>query len=118
MFVFFKQKTAYEMRISDWSSDGALPISRSLRPNKLFPKKPLQPLFLPLTLLPSAGALIVCQSAKTDILTEGESLVKSGAENIPAVGTLCGGRTTRYARSGSVRGSKISPIPRTKPGLP
>src|SRR3546814_11225922 len=23
---FFKQKTAYEMRISDWSSDGALPI--------------------------------------------------------------------------------------------
>src|SRR3546814_20549495 len=27
MFFFFKQKTAYEMRISDWSSDGALPIS-------------------------------------------------------------------------------------------
>src|SRR3546814_9293169 len=26
LFVFFKQKTAYEMRISDWSSDGALPI--------------------------------------------------------------------------------------------
>src|SRR3546814_2225296 len=25
---FFKQKTAYEMRISDWSSDCALPISR------------------------------------------------------------------------------------------
>src|SRR3546814_15200818 len=29
MFVFFfKQKTAYEMRISDWSSDVALPISQ------------------------------------------------------------------------------------------
>src|SRR3546814_2196033 len=27
LFFFFKQKTAYEMRISDWSSDGALPIS-------------------------------------------------------------------------------------------
>src|SRR3546814_8494770 len=27
---FFKQKTAYEMRISDWSSDGALPISSLL----------------------------------------------------------------------------------------
>src|SRR3546814_9738190 len=27
MFFFFKQKTAYEMRISDWSSDVALPIS-------------------------------------------------------------------------------------------
>src|SRR3546814_7776276 len=27
MFCFFKQKTAYDMRISDWSSDGALPIS-------------------------------------------------------------------------------------------
>src|SRR3546814_13052381 len=26
VFFFFKQKTAYEMRISDWSSDCALPI--------------------------------------------------------------------------------------------
>src|SRR3546814_11957682 len=26
-FFFFKQKTAYEMRISDWSSDVSLPIS-------------------------------------------------------------------------------------------
>src|SRR3546814_9975273 len=26
MFFFFKQKTAYEMRISDWSSACALPI--------------------------------------------------------------------------------------------
>src|SRR3546814_12137826 len=26
MIFCFKQKTAYEMRISDWSSDGALPI--------------------------------------------------------------------------------------------
>src|SRR3546814_19522087 len=27
MFFFFKQKTAYEMRISDWSQTCALPIS-------------------------------------------------------------------------------------------
>src|SRR3546814_4983247 len=27
MCFFFKQKTAYEMRISDWSSECALPIS-------------------------------------------------------------------------------------------
>src|SRR3546814_1640028 len=27
MFFFFKQKTAYDMRISDWSSTCALPIS-------------------------------------------------------------------------------------------
>src|SRR3546814_20786246 len=27
-FCFFKQKTAYELRISDWSSECALPISR------------------------------------------------------------------------------------------
>src|SRR3546814_7938596 len=27
-FFFFKQKTAYEMRISDWSSDVCLPICR------------------------------------------------------------------------------------------
>src|SRR3546814_4110183 len=31
LFFFFKQKTAYEMRISDWSSDVALPICRDLR---------------------------------------------------------------------------------------
>src|SRR3546814_10634332 len=27
VFFFFKQKTAYEMRISDWSSDVCFPIS-------------------------------------------------------------------------------------------
>src|SRR3546814_5213275 len=30
LFFFFKQKTAYEMRISDWSSTCALPITRLL----------------------------------------------------------------------------------------
>src|SRR3546814_9725374 len=30
MFFFFKQKTAYEMRISDWSQTCALPIWRSV----------------------------------------------------------------------------------------
>src|SRR3546814_8739227 len=30
VFFFFKQKTAYEMRISDWSSECALPISGKL----------------------------------------------------------------------------------------
>src|SRR3546814_17774938 len=42
-FVFFKQKTAYEMRISDWSSDGLFRSElgpearrdiRSLRPDR------------------------------------------------------------------------------------
>src|SRR3546814_10059923 len=28
VFFYFKKKTAYEWRISDWSSDVALPISR------------------------------------------------------------------------------------------
>src|SRR3546814_1854950 len=31
-FFLFKQKTAYEMRISDWSSDVALPICTMGRP--------------------------------------------------------------------------------------
>src|SRR3546814_21013442 len=31
VFFFFKQKTAYEMRISDWSSTCALPISAKRR---------------------------------------------------------------------------------------
>src|SRR3546814_5011177 len=31
LFFFFKQKTAYEMRISDWSSDCALPICHGQR---------------------------------------------------------------------------------------
>src|SRR3546814_8554953 len=29
LFFFFKQKTAYELRISDWSSTCALPISQA-----------------------------------------------------------------------------------------
>src|SRR3546814_2411992 len=43
LFFFFKQKTAYEMRISDWSSDvcssdliqGEIAFSRGCRPDKL-----------------------------------------------------------------------------------
>src|SRR3546814_19818483 len=37
IFFFFKQKTAYEMRISDWSSDvcsSDLPVERVLRPRR------------------------------------------------------------------------------------
>src|SRR3546814_8583563 len=38
-FLFvFKQKTAYEMRISDWSSDVALPISRFPWSGRAMPK--------------------------------------------------------------------------------
>src|SRR3546814_7583089 len=36
VFLFFKQKTAYEMRISDWSSDVALPICSTNRRGKRF----------------------------------------------------------------------------------
>src|SRR3546814_4106467 len=35
MFFFFKQKTAYEMRISDWSQTCALPISSILHRGRL-----------------------------------------------------------------------------------
>src|SRR3546814_4014881 len=41
-FFFFKQKTAYEMRISDWSSTCALPISVILKaplPNPPLPSQ-------------------------------------------------------------------------------
>src|SRR6059058_6323302 len=31
LFFFFKQKTAYEMSLRDWSSDGALPICEEIR---------------------------------------------------------------------------------------
>src|SRR3546814_1590212 len=34
MFFFFKQKTAYEMRISDWSSDVCSSDLSSLMPNR------------------------------------------------------------------------------------
>src|SRR3546814_5061748 len=37
LFFFFKQKTAYEMRISDWSSACALPIS--VRPPPQEPRR-------------------------------------------------------------------------------
>src|SRR3546814_20354714 len=40
VFVFFfRQKTAYEMRISDWSSTGALPISPALPKNPMAPPR-------------------------------------------------------------------------------
>src|SRR3546814_18721046 len=32
IFFFFKQKTAYEMRISDWSSACALPVASLIQP--------------------------------------------------------------------------------------
>src|SRR3546814_5814320 len=39
VLFFFKQKTAYEMRISDWSSDVCLPISRNIfRPGDVPPE--------------------------------------------------------------------------------
>src|SRR3546814_14062691 len=45
LFFFFKQKTAYEMRISDWSSDvcssdlpGSLCLSQSQRRGEVSPK--------------------------------------------------------------------------------
>src|SRR3546814_7318138 len=37
LFVFFKQKTAYEMRISDWSSDVC---SSDLLPQQLLRRRP------------------------------------------------------------------------------
>src|SRR3546814_10915400 len=40
-FFFFKQKTAYEMRISDWSSDVC---SSDLKVAALLPQTPLLPL--------------------------------------------------------------------------
>src|SRR3546814_10025704 len=39
LFFFFKQKTAYEMRISDWSSTCALPISRKLDADRTAQKR-------------------------------------------------------------------------------
>src|SRR3546814_3322328 len=36
VFFFFKQKTAYEMRISDWSSDVCSSDLPHLRPNAIF----------------------------------------------------------------------------------
>src|SRR3546814_9904499 len=38
--LFFKQKTAYEMRISDWSSDVALPICWPHQPSVLRVRSP------------------------------------------------------------------------------
>src|SRR3546814_7215291 len=46
LFFFFKQKTAYEMRISDWSSDvcsSDLPGGRGDRPRRNRREQPLTP---------------------------------------------------------------------------
>src|SRR3546814_1768553 len=39
MFFFFKQKTAYEMRISDWSSDVCSSDLGARRPRRLHPRR-------------------------------------------------------------------------------
>src|SRR3546814_16508467 len=41
MFVFFKQKTAYEMRISDWSSDVCSSDLQEARPQLRLPRAEL-----------------------------------------------------------------------------
>src|SRR3546814_1433560 len=65
LFFFFKQKTAYEMRISDWSSDvcssdlrapsaSAIQVSPSTRHSSLF--APTPSICLPRAWPPNAGA--------------------------------------------------------------
>src|SRR3546814_3314528 len=45
-FFFFKQKTAYEMRISDWSSDvcssDLIDVNKPRKPRKAEPSRPNQ----------------------------------------------------------------------------
>src|SRR3546814_18313310 len=65
MFFFFKQKTAYEMRISDWSSDvcsSDLSVHTALSC-----VAPMLLVYVPLrrlTVLPTAGALPVRESTR------------------------------------------------------
>src|SRR3546814_14745876 len=76
---FFKQKTAYEMRISDWSSDVCSSDLRlSARPFVAAPIYPVQSMHAPLAhpgsraLLIGANASLALESAHTP------------AENVPA----------------------------------
>src|SRR3546814_1569686 len=86
MFFFFKQKTAYEMRISDWSSDVCSSDLKLPAPPEHDPDKPTA-----VVLLSNQGAEV------TDVLAPYEVLSESGAFNVYAAApereavTLSGG---------------------------
>src|SRR3546814_2577304 len=42
VFFFFKQKTAYEMRISDWSSDVCSSDLLAIEPQRLLTERPIE----------------------------------------------------------------------------
>src|SRR3546814_1101913 len=60
LFVFFKQKTAYEMRISDWSSDVC---SSDLASGRHFVKRDLKGLEPVMPLEPGASGMVVYTQA-------------------------------------------------------
>src|SRR3546814_14712061 len=65
LFFFFKQKTAYEMRISDWSSDVC---SSDLLPASLLPVKRTLSALMTMTLSPQSTfgvKLVLCLPRRT-----------------------------------------------------
>src|SRR3546814_9390642 len=110
MFVFFKQKTAYEMRISDWSSDvcsSDLPIAASV-PSGVAIKVVATAI---LKLLPKACAH--CGDSAITLYQRSDSPFSGKTRKVPE---LSDSGTT--ARIGSTRKAKTSvqkPMSKTRP---
>src|SRR3546814_13191428 len=118
---FFKQKTAYEMRISDWSSDvcssdlhafgrGQQAVEDGLALGILgrHPIAQLRAGLRRLGRLAGEGGRGVRQRARDDADDERQALVATGGDRHRATG----GRLAGFAKpAGRQRGSKVDPPP-------
>src|SRR3546814_1955916 len=84
LFFFFKQKTAYEMRISDWSSDVC---SSDLLPASLLPVKRTLSALMTMTLSPQSTCgvkLVLCLPRRTLAM-----IVAARPTTRPSASTIC-----------------------------
>src|SRR3546814_5971007 len=78
-FFFFKQKTAYEMRISDWISDvSSSDLTGKIRKN---PKKMIQPGGNPISTSPSPARNKIAPAIRTGLAIRTGPKGRTGQEN-------------------------------------
>src|SRR3546814_9456702 len=84
LFFFFKQKTAYEMRISDWSSDVCSSDLRSDRAAILSPKRLLMgsALFSAFAFAPAVQAQSVPDPSQSDAASPVQDAPSQGVGDI------------------------------------
>src|SRR3546814_8357411 len=98
MFFFFKQKTAYEMRISDWSSDvcssDLTPPASGTRSVRVDRTQPEEPSLAPYAHHPSSADRILALDSHLDEAVEGGAVDQrlQSAANLDIGSRLAAGR--------------------------